>query len=58
MVISTIAFILMIASAIYLFCGVAMTIKEDISSYEKEKNIQERDNYLQDLEAAKKGKLI
>lgn len=58
MVISTIAFILMIALAIYLFCGVAMTIKEDISSYKEEKNLQERENYLQDLEAAKKGKLI
>lgn len=37
MVITVIAIILTIALAIYLFCGVVMTIKEDISSYKEEK---------------------
>lgn len=58
MVITIIATVLIVVLAIYLFCGVAMTIKEDISSYREEKNLQEREDYLQDLEAAKKGKLI
>lgn len=58
MVTAIIAIVLTIASSIYLFCGVAMTIKEDISSYKEEKGLQERENYFQDLEAAKEGKLI
>lgn len=58
MVITIIATVLTIALAIYLFCGVAITIKEDISSYKEEKNLQKEESYLQDLEAAKKGKLI
>lgn len=58
MVITIIATILTIALAIYLFCGVAMTLREDISSYREEKNLRERENYLKDLEEAKKGKLI
>lgn len=58
MIITIIVTILTITLAIYLFCGVAMTIKEDISSYKEEKNLRERENYLQDLEAARKGKLI
>lgn len=58
MVITVIATVLTVIFAIYLFCGVVMTIKEDISFYREEKNLQEREDYLQDLEAAKKGKLI
>lgn len=54
MVITVIATVLTVIFAIYLFCGVVMTIKEDISFYREEKNLQEREDYLQDLEAAKK----